>query len=193
MPQPIYIIVAGVNGAGKSTLYQTDPDLFLNTHRLNADEILRNNGGDWHLLKDNLAAMRQEVTLLHQALNRRESVHIETTLAGNGNTHLKLIQKAHQQNFEVYLLYVSLENVQLAIDRVQERINKGGHGIAPELIKKRYKQSLNNLIPISAEVDQVKIFDNTQKLKLVYARNHQKVVENNLTSFPWLPPELPMK
>ncbi|MDM7516492.1 hypothetical protein QUF07_07160 [Lentilactobacillus sp. TOM.63] len=88
---------------------------------------------------------------------------------------------------------MSLENVQLALDRVQERINKGGHGIAPELIKKRYKQSLNNLIPISAEVDQVKIFDNTQKLKLVYARNHQKVVENNLTSFPWLPPELPMK
>ncbi len=190
MPRPIYIIVAGVNGAGKSTLYRTDPGLFLKTIRLNADEILRANGGNWRKLKDNLVAMRQEVKLLHQALAQRQSIHIETTLAGNGNTHLKLIQEAHHQGFEVYLLYVSLESAQLAINRVQERVNKGGHGIAPGLIKKRYKQSLKNLVTVSAEVDQVKIFDNTHKLKLVYARNHQDPVEDNLVKFPWLPQSL---
>lgn len=193
MPRPIYVIVAGVNGAGKSTLYQTTPELFLNTKRLNADEILRANGGDWRSLKDNLSAMHQEVKLLHHALAQRQSVHIETTLAGNGNTHIKLIQKAHQQGFEVCLLYVSLRNSQIAIDRVQERVDKGGHGIAPELIKKRYSQSLKNLVAVSAYVDQVKIFDNTYKLILVYARNHQEIVENNLIRFPWLPQKLPYK
>lgn len=42
-----YIIVAGVNGAGKSTLYQTIPEIFEHTQRINADEILNKNQGDW--------------------------------------------------------------------------------------------------------------------------------------------------
>lgn len=42
--RPQYIIVAGVNGAGKSTLYQTVPQLFQDTQRINADEILNKNG-----------------------------------------------------------------------------------------------------------------------------------------------------
>jgi Uncharacterized protein conserved in bacteria len=41
-----YIIVAGINGAGKSTLYRARPELFTNTKRLNADEILQQLGGD---------------------------------------------------------------------------------------------------------------------------------------------------
>ena len=48
--KPQYIIVAGINGAGKSTLYDTFPILFDKTKRINADEILRQMGGDWHKL-----------------------------------------------------------------------------------------------------------------------------------------------
>lgn len=42
-----YVIVAGINGAGKSTLYRLQPELFENTTRINADEILKQMGGDW--------------------------------------------------------------------------------------------------------------------------------------------------
>lgn len=45
--KPQYIIIGGVNGAGKSTLYRTNPQIFGDTRRLNADEILRAAGGDW--------------------------------------------------------------------------------------------------------------------------------------------------
>ena len=46
-----FTIVAGVNGAGKSTLYQLDPDLKCE-NRVNADEILKESGGDWKSLAD---------------------------------------------------------------------------------------------------------------------------------------------
>lgn len=59
--KPQYIIVAGINGAGKSTLYDTFPILFDKTKRTNADEILRQMGGDWHKDSDNLKAMREEI------------------------------------------------------------------------------------------------------------------------------------
>lgn len=45
--QKRYIIVAEINGAGKSTLCRTRPNLFVNSKRLNADEILQKMGGDW--------------------------------------------------------------------------------------------------------------------------------------------------
>ncbi|MFU0765137.1 MAG: ATPase [Leuconostoc mesenteroides] len=47
MKKSEYMIVAGINGAGKSTLYRLQPELFDNTERINADEILQNMGGDW--------------------------------------------------------------------------------------------------------------------------------------------------
>lgn len=44
---PSMFVIAGVNGAGKSTLYEVHPELFSNTERINADEVLRQSGGDW--------------------------------------------------------------------------------------------------------------------------------------------------
>ena len=58
-----FTIVAGVNGAGKSTLYQLDPDLKCE-NRVNADEILKESGGDWKNLADIFKAGKRAVTLL---------------------------------------------------------------------------------------------------------------------------------
>lgn len=63
-----YIIVAGINGAGKSTLYRLQPELFSDTQRINADEILKNMGGNWRNPTDNLKAMREEIKILHTSL-----------------------------------------------------------------------------------------------------------------------------
>lgn len=82
--KPQYIIVAGINGAGKSTLYDTFPILFDKTKRINADEILRQMGGDWHEDSDNLKAMKEEIKQLYYALDHQQSIHVETTLAGRG-------------------------------------------------------------------------------------------------------------
>ena len=123
--KPQYIIVAGINGAGKSTLYDTFPILFDKTIRINADEILRQMGGDWYKDSDNLKAMREEINQLHYSLDNRQSIHVETTLAERGKTQLNLIDKAHENGFEVTLLYVALRDENLAIKRVEDRVQKG--------------------------------------------------------------------
>lgn len=122
--KPQYIIVAGINGAGKSTLYDTFSILFDKTKRINADELLRQMGGDWHKDSDNLKAMKEEIKQLHYALDHQQSIHVETTLAGRGKAQLNLIDKAHKNGFEVTLLYVALRDENLAIQRVNERVQK---------------------------------------------------------------------
>lgn len=53
-----------------------------------------------------------------------------------GKLHLNLIDKAHQNGYEVTLLYVAVNSVKTAIKRVNERVELGGRGVEPELIKK---------------------------------------------------------
>lgn len=68
MDRPKYILIAGVNGAGKSSLYHLQPNIVKNTKRINADEILQRNHGDWHNQMDNFRAMRDELTEIKSAL-----------------------------------------------------------------------------------------------------------------------------
>lgn len=130
-----YIIVAGINGAGKSTLYRARPELFTHSKRLNADEILQKMGGDWHKDRDNFRAMREEIKQLHAALDTGQSIHVETTLAGQGKAQLDLIDRAHQNGFEVTLLYVALKNEKVTINRVHERVKKVGTEYQTKLLK----------------------------------------------------------
>ena len=185
-----YLIVAGINGAGKSTLYRARPELFTHSKRLNTDEILQKMGGDWHKDRDNFKAMREEIKQLHAALDTGQSIHVETTLAGQGKAQLNLIYRAHKNGFEVTLLYVALKNEKLAINRVHERIKKGGHGIPDEIVKKRYNQSNHNLATVAFKADNVVIYDNSQKFVLVYRREHDQVIKNNLRNFPWINPKI---
>lgn len=188
--QKRYIIVAGINGAGKSTLYRTRPNLFVHSKRLNADEILQKMGGDWRKNRDNFKAMREEIKQLHAALDHGQSIHVETTLAGQGKAQLNLIDRAHKNGFEVTLLYVALKSEKIAINRVHERVKKGGHGVPDEVVKKRYSQSNHNLPAVAFKVDNVVIYDNSQKFVEVYRRNHDRVIKNNLSEFPWINPKI---
>lgn len=54
---PILHIFAGVNGAGKSTLIQSQFNKVITYYKVNADEISRRNGWDWHDDSKNLSAM----------------------------------------------------------------------------------------------------------------------------------------
>lgn len=80
---PTYTIFAGVNGAGKSTLYST---LLHENHdfgvRVNSDEIVISNGGDWRNQSDQAKAMKMAVKLIKDCINKAVSFNQETTLTG---------------------------------------------------------------------------------------------------------------
>ncbi len=114
------------------------------------------------------------------------SIHVETTLAGRGKAQINLIDKAHKNGFEVTLLYVALRDENLAIQRVNERVQKGGHGVPVATIKKRYQQSKHNLPLVAFKSDKVMIYDNSEKFTSVYAREKGQVFKNDLRHFPWI-------
>ena len=99
------------------------------------------------------------------ALNTGQSIHVETTLAGQGKAQLNLIERVHK------------------------RVKKGGHGVPDEVVEKRYSQSNHNLAAVAFKADNVVIYDNSQKFVSVYRRDHDQVIKNNLRNFLWINPK----
>ena len=83
---------------------------------------------------------------IKELLSRNESFSIETTLATR--SYFRLIEKAHLQGYKVTLLYFWLKSPEQAIERVAERVSKGGHNIPKDIIVRRYYEGIDNLFNI---------------------------------------------
>lgn len=163
MDKPIYTIYAGVNGAGKSSLYHTDP-VMAEQKRVNVDEMVQKLG-DWRDNKIQIEASKAAVREIKDNIEKGISFNQETTLSGK--SVIGHIRKAKEKGFTVHMNYVGLDSAELARQRVQSRVEKGGHGIPDDLIVKRYTASLENLKQVLALCDTVHIYDNTQQYKRV--------------------------
>ena len=161
--KPIYTLFAGVNGAGKTTLFNMqDKDLGV---RVNSDEIVVANGGDWRNSSDQARAMKEAVKLIKKCINDQCDFNQETTLTGK--SIINNIIKAGEKGFKTKMNYIGLDNADVAVERVNIRVSKGGHGIPKEDILRRYDNSLLNLKEIIPLVDELTIYDNTKDLKVV--------------------------
>lgn len=141
----IYII-SGPNGAGKTTAsYTVLPKILQCKEFVNADEIAR---GLSPFNPESVAieAGRLMLKRISELLQRNESFSIETTLSTR--SYFRLVEKAHSQGYDVTLLFFWLKSPLQAIERVAERVAKGGHDIPKDIIVRRYWEGLDNLFKI---------------------------------------------
>lgn len=139
-------IICGPNGAGKTTAsYTVLPQILLCKEFVNADEIAR---GLSPFNPENVAiqAGRLMLSRIDELLSKEETFSIETTLATR--SYFKLIEKAHSKKYKVTLLFFWLSSEELAIQRVAERVSKGGHNIPSPVITRRYYEGISNLFNI---------------------------------------------
>ncbi|MCP9753213.1 zeta toxin family protein [Ferruginibacter sp. HRS2-29] len=138
--------VLRTNGAGKTTAsYNVLPEKLNCKEFVNADEIAR---GLSPFQPEKVAVQAGRIMLkrIDELIALKENFAIETTLATR--SYRSLIQEAQNVGYEVTLLFFWLNSVDLAIDRVQLRVEKGGHHIPKDVIQRRYKSGIKNLINI---------------------------------------------
>ena len=174
MKKVLYIF-AGVNGAGKSTLYNSenlDNEIKYST-RINTDEIVRKIG-DWKNNSDQIKAAKIAINLRNDCLQYEKSFNEETTLTGK--TILKTIDKAKELGYELQLFYIGVNNPEIAKERIRNRVEKGGHNIADEIVEKRYYESLKNLKQVITKFDEVYLYDNSIKYKHIFSFINNKIL-----------------
>ena len=174
MKKVLYIF-AGVNGAGKSTLYNSedlDNEIKYST-RINTDEIVRKIG-DWKNNSNQIRAAKIAINLRNDCLQHGKSFNEETTLTGK--TILKTIDKAKELGYELQLFYIGVNNLEIAKERIRNRVEKGGHNIADEIVEKRYYESLKNLKQVITKFDEVYLYDNSIKYKHIFSFINNKIL-----------------
>jgi predicted ABC-type ATPase len=86
----------------------------------------------------------------------------ETTLAAR---HFgRFLRECQSCGYTVNLIYFWLVTVELAIERVQRRVESGGHNIPVEVIRRRYQRGRANLLELYLPLsDRWIIYDNSSE------------------------------
>ncbi|UUF15508.1 MULTISPECIES: zeta toxin family protein [Flavobacterium] len=88
---------------------------------------------------------------------------------------LEDIKEANSLGYTSYLYFVCIDDPEINISRVENRVQKGGHYVDSEIIKNRYNRTLNNLFPAIEISNKAYLFDNsTEKLTLIAEINEGK-------------------
>ncbi len=114
-------------------------------------------------------AGRAAILLFNRSIVAGKSVSLETTLTGA--TVLRRIKDARRAGYEISLRYVALASVDLHINRIEQRVMKGGHHIPTETLLRRYEASLDNLPRALTLADHVTIVDNSGREKQILLRS----------------------
>ena len=168
-------IIAGPNGAGKTTfagpylddLHTAFPELAGPTGivKLNADERT-------------LELRRQFPNAAQATLNRQAAQEIdakvEAMIAAAGQSfavetvlstpkYRDDVETAQAKGFHFGLIYMSLRSAKLSMQRVGERVRKGGHDVEAAAVARRYRRSHEQLSWFAPRADFLLIFDNSDK------------------------------
>ena len=170
-------IIAGPKGAGQTTAaYSILPEILDVKEFVNADEIAR---GISPFNVESVAIQAGKIMLqrIEQLIDLKQSFCIETTLTTK--SYLKTIENAKQQGYHITLVYIWLSTVELAIERVNDRVAKGGHNIPKEIIERRYIKGMQNLPKFMEAAFDWYLLDNSKSFYKIVA----KCVDNGKSIF----------
>ncbi len=162
-----YTIIAGVNGTGKSSLRGVleGQGIYLG-HIIDADLIAKENK------YDNLVAGKKAIAQIKNCLDKNLSFTQETTLAGHSIE--KNIKRAREQGYYVSMFYIGLNSCDESLQRIKNRVKKGGHNIPTEDVVRRYANRIEALKRILPYCDEVNFYDNENGfIKVAEIRNNK--------------------
>jgi predicted ABC-type ATPase len=166
---PNLYIIAGPNGAGKTTsALKLLPD-FLNCNEyVNADGI----AAGLSLFRPESVAItagRFMLSRMQELFSHKKSFAFETTLASR--SFVGLLKKCKDTGYTTNLIFLWLQNPELAIQRVSIRAKGGGHSIPEETIRRRFIKGLENFFNLYImAVDTWTIYDNSSSKPELIAR-----------------------
>ena len=157
--QPIMRVVAGPPGSGKSTAFPVaEADLAYFEADQRAAQL---NGGSFQSIPLHIRdhVNRELELFIETHIRDRKSMTFETTLRSEITFHQA--RRARLNGFALAMTYVALSSVNLHVERVAIRVDRGGHSTAVKMIEETYSASLVNLRRALQEFDDVAVYDNS--------------------------------
>ncbi len=93
----------------------------------------------------------------------------ETTMASR--SFVPFLKRCCEAGYQVNLLFLWLQDPELAVFRVADRVSSGGHSIPEEIIRRRYKRCLSNFFKLYIPLaDHWYFYDNSNNHSALIAK-----------------------
>ena len=169
-------IVAGPNGAGKTTFAREFlPNYVECMEFVNADLIA---SGLSPFLPERVAisAGRLMLKRIYFLAERGIDFAFETTLSGKG--YVGLLKDLKSLGYRIHLYFLWINNVDIALGRVADRVRRGGHNVPEEIVRRRFSRGLTNLFSLYRPfLDLWAIFDNSTDHPVMIACEEDRELE----------------
>ncbi|MCX8530915.1 hypothetical protein [Chryseobacterium luquanense] len=83
------------------------------------------------------------------------------------------LKLAKELDYKTYLYFVCIDDPDVNVSRVNNRVVKGGHAVPDSSIKERYIKTLENLYPAMQLVDKAYLFDNSDQMNMIAEMENQ--------------------
>lgn len=149
----VYTIIGGVNGTGKSSLtgvlkaQRNDLGVIVDVDRITALAGVS-------ALEDGKIALRRIEDCLEKGLSFTQ----ESTLSGHRTA--QTAARAKKAAYTVQLYYVGLDTAQESLERIANRVRRGGHNIGTEDVLRRFASRWEAVTKVLPYCDEAHFFDN---------------------------------
>lgn len=154
---PLLHLLAGPNGAGKSTYVRDVLKPATGLPFINADEIAAS------LWPEAQADHAYEAAQIAEARRRERIAHGDSFMSETVFSHpskVQLVADAVDAGYLVYL-HVVIVPVELTVQRVLERVRRGGHEVPEQKIRERYERLWLHVRGAIQIADTAEVLDNS--------------------------------
>jgi predicted ABC-type ATPase len=144
--RPHVVVLGGPNGAGKTTASEHIlRDTLAVDAFVNADVIAKGLSG-FAPERTSFAAGRLMLERIESLGQQRADFAFETTLASR--TFAPWLLRLQDEGYAFHLVLFWVPSPEFAIERVAERVRKGGHSVPPNVVRRRYHRGLANFMDL---------------------------------------------
>lgn len=148
-----YTIIGGINGVGKSSLSGVLSQDYSNLGIIiDTDKIIAKFGGE------KIKGGKEAIRLISDCLTKGINFTQETTLSGKKT--LKTVEAARNKGYYIRLFYIGISSAEESLQRIENRVRKGGHNIPSDDVVRRFQNRFEDLAKVLPYCDEVHFFDN---------------------------------
>lgn len=189
--KPFIIFVVGPNGSGKSTLINQILSYLQNDNipYLCPDVVAK----ELTDISDEFEKMRTSQILVNKIkeeyIAEKKSFILESV--GTHSSHIEFLERALKQGYSLAIYFVTINNVEINIERVKKRVLDNEHDVPNDKIISRYYSVMDKLIDYIEVSNCILVIDNsTERYRAAFLKNesgykvflNEEYVEKYITS-----------
>ena len=161
--KPNLYIIAGPNGSGKTTFAKEFLPNYADCFEFVNADLIASGLSPFKPELEAIKAGRLMLEKMNSLAERRVDFAIETTLSGKAYVHF--LQNLRSKGYKIHLFFLWVRSIEIALERIADRVRRGGHDIPENVVQRRFSKGIYNLFHIYRMLlDYWAVFDNSSNL-----------------------------